>query len=138
MDPTVWGPGAWRLLHTITFNYPECPDNKTKEDTKAFFLSFGNVIPCDKCRVNFAHHLKVHPLTDDVLKTKENLVNWLVDVHNDVNKMLGKKLWSYQEVYKKYNELYNPYANMKTQMFIVVSVFMFVLLSVVVWMFWKD
>ena len=45
-------------------------------------MSFGNVIPCENCRVHFALNLKNYPLTDKVLETRFNLINWLNDVQN--------------------------------------------------------
>ena len=33
MDPNIWGPHAWFLIHTVCLNYP---DNPTDEDKKRF------------------------------------------------------------------------------------------------------
>ena len=37
MDAKVWGPHAWKFLHTITLNYPENPTDQNKADYKHFF-----------------------------------------------------------------------------------------------------
>ena len=32
MLTTVWGPGLWHYLHTMSFNYPNEPTKKEKND----------------------------------------------------------------------------------------------------------
>ena len=52
MLTTVWGPGMWHYLHTMSFNYPVSP---TKEDKKHYFdfiINLQYVLPCGKCRKN--------------------------------------------------------------------------------------
>lgn len=107
MDPNVWGQHAWIFLHSITLNYPSCPTEKDKENMKNFFLSLKNVLPCSKCRNNFENHLKKFPLTDKVLCSKEDLVKWLINIHNSVNEQTGKKIMRYNEVLQFYSNLYH-------------------------------
>ena len=38
---------------------------------------------------------------------KQELVKWLIDLHNDVNRDNGKTVWSYSDVYNKYQDMYN-------------------------------
>ena len=37
MHPELWGPGAWKFLHSITFNYPKEPTSRDKEYHAKFF-----------------------------------------------------------------------------------------------------
>ena len=46
-----------------------------------------------------------NPLSPN-LDSKELLVKWLIDLHNDVNKSLNKRLYSYDEVIKLYQDHY--------------------------------
>ena len=106
MNPEVWGPHAWFLLHTITFNYPENPSTIDKNNIRNFFYSFAEVIPCNGCKTHFKQHLKKYPLTDEVLESNENLVSWLIDIHNIVNEMNNKKILKRDEVMEYYNNEY--------------------------------
>ena len=40
------------------------------------------------------------------LNSRKDIIEWLIDLHNEVNKMNGKKVLHYDEVYKQYNEIY--------------------------------
>jgi hypothetical protein len=108
ISPEEWGPSAWRFLHYITFSYPDKPSNIDKKNMKTFFLSLQHILPCEKCRFNFSKHISVFPLNETVLNSRFNLINWLINVHNEVNKINGKKIISYDQaindfLYKKNN-----------------------------------
>ena len=102
IDPRVWGPSGWEFLHYITLAYPDNPTEIDKENAKIFFPLVGKMLPCQICRSNFASHLKKFPLDDQVLENRYNLVNWLINIHNEVNRVHGKPIMSYQEVINKY------------------------------------
>ena len=111
MDPTVWGPHAWIFLHSIALAYPSCPSKEDKDKIKNFFTDLENIIPCDKCRSNYKNHITKYPLTDKILCSKENLVKWSIDIHNSVNKMLGKPELSYEEALNHLFSMYNKSNN---------------------------
>lgn len=97
MNQNIWGPHAWFFLHTITFNYPEKPKQCDKDRYLRFFTSLQDVIPCKYCRNNYKRHLKEYPIK---LESRYSLSKWLVDVHNSVNSLTGKKTISYKEAVK--------------------------------------
>ena len=105
MDPKVWGPKLWFSLHTMTFNYPDNPTPHHKQIYNNFFETLKFVIPCDVCSKHYTEHLKNNPIMPN-LNNKESLVKWLIDLHNEVNKSLGKRIYSYSEVMKIYKESY--------------------------------
>lgn len=108
MNPNVWGPHAWAFLHFITFSYPKNPTEADKYNMKTFFKSLEHVLPCDICRIHYKENTeKIHPLTNEVLSSKENLVKWLIDVHNVVNKRNGKQIMSYTDVIRMYVDMNN-------------------------------
>ena len=107
MEPKVWGPGAWLFLHSITLNYPENPTDNDKMFHKNFFLNLQNVLPCPSCAQHYSMNLKKFPI-DPALESRELLVKWLIDIHNDVNIKNNKPVWSYADVYNKYQDMYNP------------------------------
>jgi hypothetical protein len=102
ISPRIWGPHGWKFLHYVTFSYPENPTNEDKENYKFFFNSVGSILPCFTCRENYKNHLKKFPLDDNTLKTQFNLVSWLINIHNEVNKIHGEKILSYNEVLNIY------------------------------------
>jgi hypothetical protein len=97
IDPNLWGPHGWAFLHYITLSYPDKPTQQDKNNIITFFNSVGNVLPCEKCRYNFDSHLKKFPLDNNTVNSRYNLVNWLVNIHNEVNLMNGKKTVSFDE-----------------------------------------
>ena len=103
MHPEFWGSSGWKFLHSITFQYPVKPTVDDKAHYKEFFNSLKYTLPCQKCAYHYSKHLRKYPI-DNALKSKDDLVKWLIDVHNEVNKSLGKGEYSYQEVIDIYTD----------------------------------
>ena len=104
ISPNEWGPYAWRFMHYITMAYPDNPTNIDKQNMKMFFSSIGHILPCEKCRLHFIQHLAKTPLTDEILSTRINVINWFINIHNNVNKMLGKEIMTFNDVINKYEK----------------------------------
>jgi hypothetical protein len=96
MDPAVWGPPTWFFLHSVTFTYPLQPTVEDKLRIKKFFNSLEYILPCSICRVHYSEHIRQYPI-DEFIHTREDLVHWLIDIHNMVNISLGKRKWTYEE-----------------------------------------
>ena len=103
MDPSVWGPPLWRKMHLETFNCPENPTQKDKVNIIKYFNSIINVLPCEKCRKHYIRELMMNPVTDHV-NSRKALIKWLIDLHNSINRRLGKRVLSYKEVYAIYEK----------------------------------
>jgi Erv1 / Alr family len=88
---TVWGPHLWAFIHCICkFNF---------EDNERFVLqtienlkSLAGAIPCHKCRHIYEKYIEEL----DSLDKKEPYVlyKWSVRLHNEVNKKLGKPVFT--------------------------------------------
>lgn len=104
MNPVIWGPPMWISLHSITLNYPEKPTQCQQNMIREFFWNVQFVLPCEMCRKHYAEMIRTHP---PITKDRRSLVYWLIDRHNEVNKRLGKREYSYEEVLQKYQTLYN-------------------------------
>jgi len=102
IDPKIWGPSSWKFMHYITMGYPEQPSEEVKRSTYNFFTSLKDLLPCEKCRYNFGYHLQRHPLTNDILSSRSKLINWLIDIHNDVNASTGKPILTYDQALEIY------------------------------------
>src|SRR3989304_8818389 len=131
MDPEVWGNYGWKFLHITTLTYPECPTNIDKKSMKKFFESIKGTLPCYKCRIHYQEHLQKYPLTDDILSSRKNLIYWLIDIHNSVNRSLGKRELSYEEAIKSIEKIVNgnnEYNMYNYILYIIVIIFIILIL----------
>jgi hypothetical protein len=103
MNQRVWGPKLWFSLHSITFTYPYNPSSEDKKTVSDFFVSLKDVLPCTACQTNYKKNLADFPIK---LDSRKELVYWLINLHNNVNKETGKKKWSYKDVIRKYEREY--------------------------------
>ena len=76
-------------------------DIKTEKDIeqfKIFWNSFITIYPCKECR---EHMIKLMDETFkeklESSKTKEELIQWGIDIHNEINKKLNKPLFPYKQ-----------------------------------------
>lgn len=95
--PDIWGPHGWKFIHYITLGYPAHPSNKDKENYYDFFMNLANVIPCSICEDHFKEHLKITPLDNEALSSRENLMAWGIAMHNHVNARNSKKIYSVKD-----------------------------------------
>jgi hypothetical protein len=103
MLTTVWGPGIWHYLHTMSFNYPVNPTAKEKRHYRNFVLELQYVLPCGKCRKNLTKTFEKHPLNISDMKSRETFSKYIYELHEIVNKMLNKKSGlSYDDVRERY------------------------------------
>ena len=106
--PKIWGPHAWILLHSITFNYPEHPSDHEKQEYKIYFEKLASVLPCEECRESYKKFIGegITTLDNAALKDRYSLTKWMYDIHNAVNNKLGVNYdISYDDVVKKYESL---------------------------------
>ena len=105
MDPTVWGPSFWFVLHTVSLNYPERPTYVEKRTHHDFYRIVQHILPCEACRRHYKELFATYPI-EPFLTSKQSLVTWVVMIHNQVNKRLGKPLVTTQEVLANYKQVY--------------------------------
>ena len=81
----MWGPALWRAIHFIALGYPQrSASDADRAAYRAFFESLDAVIPCQICATNYRRHLLELPIDDGAL------FDWTVNLHNLVDKELGK------------------------------------------------
>lgn len=103
MLTSVWGPSLWHYLHTMSFNYPVNPTSHNKKHYMNFVKSLVYVLPCKYCRVNLKKNFKSIPLRLKDMKNRNSFSRYIYNLHEHVNKMLGKKSnLSYNDVRERY------------------------------------
>ena len=108
ITPDIWGPYGWKFLHYLSFGYPTNPTIEQKNQYKTFFLSLQHVLPCSICSKHYSENLMKYSL-DDALQDKDSLVRWVIDIHNSVNEIKNKKIYSYDEAIKLYTTKDNSF-----------------------------
>ncbi len=95
--PEVWGPYGWKFIHYITLGYPPKPTEDDKKLYYDFFTLLAKVLPCSICGHHFSENMKITPLTSEVLSSRIKLVEWGIEMHNHVNRIHNKKIYTLQE-----------------------------------------
>ena len=106
MEPNIWGKHAWIFLHSVSMNYPDNPSNHDRKNYKDFFENLRFVLPCEVCKKHFTQHIQRNPI-EPALHSKRKLVEWVIDVHNQVNISLNKPTMTYDQVIDLYKKIYN-------------------------------
>jgi hypothetical protein len=91
-------------MHLVALGYPTEPTYAEKRAAKEFFESFTHLIPCPTCKLHYADHLKEMPITPS-LDTRKDLFKWTIDMHNLVNKDLGKPQYTEADSIAFYHKL---------------------------------
>ena len=59
LQPLIWGPHGWKFIHYVSLGYPENPTINDKNFYKNFYYSLQDVLPCEKCRINYKKGIKL-------------------------------------------------------------------------------
>lgn len=119
--PSDWGPPLWYQMHMKTFNY----DGDRKEIVR-YFNGITYLLPCDKCKKHYIDYLKAKPV-HYYLDNRDDLIHWLIDLHNEVNARNGKKIWSYSEA----RSLYEKKENKNNLFYIVLLLIIIIIITIV-------
>lgn len=110
----AWGYYYWGVIH-ITL---QCFPLSTSEDFKQleiFLTSFGNSLPCPACRQHYLDYIGQHPaptsMNGPVVKRRNDLVQWGIDLHNAVNQRTAKPVLTDADAM---NEIRKNYFNVET------------------------
>lgn len=90
VDKDQLGRSSWDLLHTIAASYPTTPSHSEKKAARDFLLALGVLYPCSFCAKDLREYLQAHPPRVD---SREELSLWCCEMHNEVNKKLGKPIF---------------------------------------------
>jgi hypothetical protein len=116
MLTTVWGPPMWHYLHTMSFNYPVNPSKQDKRNYREFILKLRYTLPCGKCRENLKRNLKKFPILGRHMKNRGTLSLYIFELHELINKMLGKSSnLTYEQIRERYEHFRSRCTNKNTR-----------------------
>ena len=129
ISPQLWGESFWKTIHYVCLSYPVNPSDDDRANVITFLKSVQFVLPCQKCRVGYEENLTKFPLSDNVLSSKNNLFEWSVNVHNEVNKKNGKSVQKYDDIMKQY--LYPSNSLSLVHIFTIIFIIVLIVLLVI-------
>lgn len=91
IPPQNWGPFVWASIHLIALGAPQRFDGSNQAPYVQFFQNLPYILPCQKCKEHLIEHLKTHSVDTAVSGGRDTLFRWTVDLHNIVNRSLGKE-----------------------------------------------
>ena len=100
LDKAELGNFSWKVLHSFAAGYPLNPTDEDKIGFKWLIKSFAQLYPCETCRNNFRELIKKIPIVDG--NSREEVVVYVCQLHNDVNKRLGKKEFDCSKALEKW------------------------------------
>lgn len=101
IPPHVWGRAFWVAMHSVSFTYPDKPSRDDREHVISFLRNISHLLPCKACCAHFRNHLRTVDL-EQVSSSRDSLVRFLVDIHNEVNVTAGKPTMTVDEVIEEY------------------------------------
>ena len=106
-DPRYWGSKFWFTMHTVAYFYPHEPTRDEMLHAKNFYESLKVLLPCPGCAQHYSELLEKIPLHGAVT-SRMNLITWVNNVHNEVNRRLGKPIVSLEEYLMMNRNLEKP------------------------------
>jgi FAD-linked sulfhydryl oxidase len=93
----VWrewvGRRSWFLIHSMAAKYPDNPTEDDKQAMRHFVASLGQLYPCKLCRKHLQQQLRDPALGPVRVNSRTNLTTWMCELHNIVNKDIGKPMF---------------------------------------------
>jgi FAD-linked sulfhydryl oxidase len=98
---TEFGNSTWKLLHRVSANYPDKPDESQKLHMNFLIKGISLFFPCPECAEHFRQEISILP---PKLDSKQELASWFCYQHNQVNKRLGKEVYNCDNIDKLISE----------------------------------
>ena len=96
-----WRQHWWGLAHVYTLTYPARACVRKQAEARDFFMRAGiPLIFCGECVTHYIRYISAHP---PPVEGQRALAQWLIALHNDVNRRTGKASdWTYERVAEHY------------------------------------
>lgn len=105
LNPEVWGPHFWFMLHTMALTYPHHPNSVTKKKYYDFISNLPLFIPVADIGKDFERLLDKYPISS-YLDSRTSFTKWMHFIHNKINEKLEKPKINMNDFYIKYYESY--------------------------------
>ena len=100
--PEVWGPPIWLFFHTITAKVKDGLDINVYKGLFRIIKTICKNLPCPTCSSDATQFLS--KINEDVINSKQKLINNIYIFHNYVNKKNKKQLFNYNKILN-YNQV---------------------------------
>jgi len=100
IDPKIWGKSFWYTLHTISFTYPDTPNDTAKKKYYDLIQNLPLFLPNKKISNQFIEILDKYPVKP-YLDSKTMFIKWMHFIHNEINKLNYKDPMPYDHYIKK-------------------------------------
>ena len=100
--PEVWGPPIWLFFHTITSKIKDGLDINVYKGLFRIIKTICKNLPCPTCSTDAT--LFLSKINEDIINSKQKLINNIYIFHNYVNKKNNKQLFNYNKIVN-YNQL---------------------------------
>lgn len=107
LDPKIWGPHYWFVLHTIAITYPLTPNEVTRKKYYDFIQNLPIFLPVDEIGNTFSGYLDKYPVTP-YLESRPSFIKWMHFIHNKINVATGQPEIDMDEAMADYYEHYKP------------------------------
>lgn len=106
LNPKYWGKSSWIFLNSLGLTYS--PEKKS--NYKIFFSNIGDILPCGLCS---SHYNTFLPKLDEALESKQTLLDWLLEIRNDINLKTNKPILGLNDII---GEIYFTNSNQSTHL----------------------
>ena len=132
LDPKIWGPHYWFVLHTIAITYPLTPNEVTRKKYYDFIQNLPIFLPVDEIGNTFSGYLDKYPVTP-YLESRPSFIKWMHFIHNKINVATGQPEIDMDEAMADYYENYKPKAvkDMEERRHREKYVFMFIIIVII-------
>ncbi len=110
-----WAPLTWYMFHKLAHDFDNNESDEYKKHYLEFFNTMKTIIPCKTCRNHFIENTNIEENKIENNINGEKIFQWTVRLHNLVNSMHKKKVFTVDEAKKLYKA---PIINQKLYAFI--------------------
>lgn len=116
----MWGPALWRVMHSVSFNYPLEPTVTDKKHYRTFFESLAHVIPCPACATHYREYFEKNPIA---LENRNSLALWVYDLHNHVtaSKPVAERRAGKPPSFEEVTDFYTNWSDSRARSFLAMS-----------------
>ena len=105
LEPKIWGPHFWFVIHTIALTYPNNPNEVIRKKYYDLIQNLPLFLPVEEIGNTFSQYLDKYPVTP-YLESRTSFVKWTHFIHNKINVSLGKEELTMEDAMSAYYENY--------------------------------